>query len=97
MFSIDTKDVAHPSSAELVHSHLQKGQTQYQNFVKSLEDNPSSFYKSIRNNGLDFFCHDKPVAEPSKQKQLKEECQLFFKAVHLLSEQGVRSAGVLSA
>ena len=37
LFSIDTKDVAHPSSAELVHSHLQKGQTQYQIFVKTWE------------------------------------------------------------
>ena len=47
--------------------------------MKSLEDNPSSFYEPIRNNILDFFCHDKPVTEPSKQKQLKEECQLFSK------------------
>ena len=45
--------------------------------VKSLEDNPSSFYEPIRNNSLDFFRHDKPVTEPSKQKQMKEECQLF--------------------
>ena len=79
LFSIDTKDVAHPSSVELVHSHLQKGQTQYQNFVKSLEDNSSSFYEPIRNNSLDFFCHYKPVTEPSEEKQLKEECHLFSK------------------
>ena len=66
LFSIDTKDVPHPSIAELVYSHLQKGQIQYQNYVKSLEDNTSFCYEPIRNNSLDFFCHNKPVTEPSK-------------------------------
>ena len=44
-----------------------------------MEDNPSSFYEPIGNNNLDYFCHDKPVTEPPKQKQLKEDCQLFSK------------------
>lgn len=79
LFSLDTKEVAHSSSAELVHSHLQIGQTQYQDFVTRLEDNPSSFYEPIRKNRLDFFCPDKPVTDPSKQKQLKEDYHLFSK------------------
>ena len=46
--------------------------------MKGLADNPNSFYEPIRKNKLDF-SQNKPVAEPPKQKQLKDDCQLFSK------------------
>lgn len=68
--------LAQLSLAELVHT---QGQAQYQDFVEGLVDNPTSFYKPIKKNHLDFFSQDKPATEQSKQKQPKEECPLFSK------------------
>ena len=39
LFVLDTKDVAHAGS-ELVHTHLPKGQTQDQDFIKGLDTLP---------------------------------------------------------
>ena len=55
LFTIDSKDVAHPSSADLVHTHMDKGQKKYQELVKGLAENPTSFYVPIKKNRLDSF------------------------------------------
>ena len=44
-----------------------------------MEKNPASFYEPIRKNKADFFREDSASAKPSKQKLLKEDCQLFSK------------------
>jgi len=45
--------------------------------VDGLEiDDTSSFYHPIKKNIVAFFTHDK-VASSSKEKVMKEECQLF--------------------
>ena len=67
------------------YTHMDKGQKKYQDFVKGLADNPTSFYAPIKKNRLDFFSQDKLTTASSKQKQLKEECQLFSKLLIFLS------------
>ncbi|KAJ8340119.1 hypothetical protein SKAU_G00347520 [Synaphobranchus kaupii] len=79
LYSIDTRDIANPSSAELLQSHLKKGQTKFQEFVQGLQNHPTTFYEPIKKNRVDFFSQDSATAEPSKQKLVKENCQLFSK------------------
>ena len=46
---------------------------------QALENNPPFFYEPIKKNKADFFRQDSSSAEPSKQKLLKDDCQLFSK------------------
>ena len=62
LYSLDRKDIAHPNSAELLQSHLQRGQTKFQEFSQALEKNPASFYEPIRKNKADFFREDSASA-----------------------------------
>ena len=37
LLSLDTKDIAHPSAAELISTHYERGKSQFQMFMKGLE------------------------------------------------------------
>ncbi len=80
LLSLDTKDIAHHTAAELISTHYEKGKVRFQEFLKGLEDEETStFYEPIKKNRVDFFRQEAPAADSSKQKGLKEDCQLFSK------------------
>ena len=79
LYSLDTKDIAHPDSAQRLQSHLERGQAKFMEFSQGLENNPPFFYEPIKRNTVDFFRQDSSSADASKQKILKEDCQLFAK------------------
>jgi len=37
LLSLDTKDIAHHTAAELIGTHLEKGKARFQEFMKGLE------------------------------------------------------------
>lgn len=73
LYSIDTRDIANPSSAELLQTHLKKGQTKAQDFAQGLQENPTTFYDPIKRNRVDFFSQETAAVEQSKQKLVKED------------------------
>jgi len=76
---LDTKTIADPTIAGLVGTHQERGKQQFKSLVDGLEiDDKSSFYHPIKKNKVAFFTHDK-AASSSKEKVMKEECQLFCK------------------
>eukprot|EP00745_Piridium_sociabile_P026562 TRINITY_DN4240_c0_g2_i9.p1 TRINITY_DN4240_c0_g2~~TRINITY_DN4240_c0_g2_i9.p1 ORF type:complete len:1084 (-),score=281.98 TRINITY_DN4240_c0_g2_i9:490-3741(-) len=80
LLSLDTKDVAHHTAAELIGTHLEKGRVRFQEFMKGLEgEEESTFYEPIKKNRVDFFRQAPASVDSSKQKVLKEDCQLFSK------------------
>ena len=80
LLSLDMKDIAHHTSAELIKTHLEKGRIHFQEFMKGLAgEDTSTFYEPIKKNGVDFFRQESVSAILSKQKILKEHCQLFSK------------------
>ena len=80
LLSLDTKDIAHPTAAELIGTHLEKGKDSFQKFMKGLEGTEeSTFYETIKKNKVDFFRQVPATVDSSKQKVLKADCQLFSK------------------
>ncbi|KAJ8372700.1 hypothetical protein AAFF_G00277690 [Aldrovandia affinis] len=80
LLSLDTKDIAHHTAAELIGTHLEKGKVRFQEFMKGLEgEEESTFYEPIKKNRVDFFRQVPASVDSSKQKVLKEDCQLFSK------------------
>ncbi|KAJ8377440.1 hypothetical protein AAFF_G00259980 [Aldrovandia affinis] len=80
LLSLDTKDIAHHTAAELIGTHLEKSKVRFQEFMKGLEgEEESTFYEPIKKNRVDFFRHVPASVDSSKQKVLKEDCQLFSK------------------
>ena len=67
------------SSAKLPQTHLKKGQTKAQDFAQGLQENPTTFYDPIKRNRVDFFSQETATVMQSKQKLVKEDCQLFSK------------------
>ena len=52
----DTKDFANPAAAEMIRTHLEGGRTQFQEFMKGLENKDAcKLYEPIKMNKLDFF------------------------------------------
>ena len=52
----DTNDIAHPAAAEMIGTHLERGRTQFQEFMKGLENKYAcKFYEPIKKNRLDLF------------------------------------------
>lgn len=77
LLTLDTKIFAHSSAAELVRTHIDKGQAAFKDFFNSLGDE-ASFYKPIKKNKTDFFHQQAAVASTDKKKQvLKSDCNLF--------------------
>ena len=79
LYSLDTKDVAHPSAAELVLSHHERGRIRYQEFLAGMEREEPSLYNPIKKGKTDFFRQEPPSAVSAKQNVLKDDCQLFSK------------------
>ena len=77
LVTLDTKTIAHPSAAELVTTHFEKGQVAFRDFFNGLGDE-TSFYKSIKKNKVDFFHQEAATASSDMKKQvLKDDCRLF--------------------
>ena len=80
LLSLDTKDISHHTAAELIGTHLEKGKARFHEFMKGLEgEKESTFYVPITKNKVDFFRQEPATVGSSKQKVLKEDCQLFSK------------------
>ncbi|KAK6175971.1 hypothetical protein SNE40_014343 [Patella caerulea] len=74
---LDTKNIADPTLAEKVATHHQRGKEQFLSFIKVLEDEAeSTFYNPIKKNPVSFFKQGQ-TGGISKEKVLKEDCQLF--------------------
>ena len=74
---LDTKNIADPTQAKMVATHHQRGKEQFLTFMKELKDEAESrFYHPIKKNSVSFF---KQVQDEgiSKEKVLKDDCQLF--------------------
>ena len=77
LLSLDTKDIADPSTALLVASHLEKGKDQFQTFMNKLKTDSEFFYQPMKRNNKDFFKTSTDPTEKSETQLLKEDCQLF--------------------
>ena len=56
LLSLDSKDIADPTAAALIGTHLEKGKVRFQEFMKGLEgEEESTFYEPIKKNRVDFF------------------------------------------
>ncbi|KAK6167167.1 hypothetical protein SNE40_021262 [Patella caerulea] len=74
---LDTKNIADPTLPEKVATHQQRGKEQFLSFIKVLEDEAeSTFYNPIKKNVVSFFKQGQ-TGGISKEKILKEDCQLF--------------------
>eukprot|EP00745_Piridium_sociabile_P026549 TRINITY_DN4240_c0_g1_i3.p1 TRINITY_DN4240_c0_g1~~TRINITY_DN4240_c0_g1_i3.p1 ORF type:complete len:1496 (-),score=398.92 TRINITY_DN4240_c0_g1_i3:837-5324(-) len=74
---LDTKNIADPALAELVGTHHERGKEQFQSFMEGLQnEGECSFYHPIKRNKAAFFKHEQ-AARSSKEKVLKDDCQLF--------------------
>ena len=73
LYSFDTKDVIHPSAVELIVTHLERGQLSFHEFLARLEKESNK-----KKNKVDFFWQEQTSAITSKQKVLKEDCQLLY-------------------
>lgn len=77
LLALDSKAIAHPSAAELVGTHLEKGKVSFKEFFNGL-GNEASFYKPIKKNKTDFFCQESASGKSDRKKQmLKDDCRLF--------------------
>ena len=75
--SLDAKDIADPSAALLVASHLERRKEQFQIFMNKLKTDSQHFYQPIKRNNKDFFKTSTHPTEKSETLLLKEDCQLF--------------------
>ena len=74
---LDTKDIADPVTSKLVITHHERGKDQLNCFIKGLQkDGDSSFNQPIKKNKISFFKQEEVVTS-SKEKALKEDCNLF--------------------
>ena len=55
LLSLDTKNIADSSIAQLVDTHLQKGLQQFEVFLGGLQNEECSFYNPIKKNKVAFF------------------------------------------
>ena len=77
LLTLDTKTIAHPSAAELVRTHFEKGQVAFRDFLNGFSDE-ASFYRPIKKNRTDFFYQEAAVASSdAKKKVLKNDCHLL--------------------
>ena len=89
LLSLDTKNIAHPSAAERVATHLSTGKTCFETFMEALKsEDTSSFHAPIKKTKMDFFQQEEKVPANTKEKVMKEDCQLFSK-LFISSEQGM--------
>ena len=74
---LDTKNIADPSCAEMLATHYKRGKEQFQSFKDGLEnEGESTFYNPLKKNLASFFKQEQAKGI-SKEKVLKDNCQLF--------------------
>ena len=77
LINIDQKTIAHPTAADLIKTHLSKGQTAFAEFFDRLNDS-EAFYSPIKKNNIDFFNQaDQKCLNKSKKQILKDDYRLF--------------------
>ena len=75
LLSLDTNDIVHPSAAELIFTHHDRGRTCFMEFMDGLESEVSTFYEPIKK--LEVFRQEPLSVDATKQNVLKDECPLF--------------------
>ncbi|KAJ8364285.1 hypothetical protein SKAU_G00131160 [Synaphobranchus kaupii] len=79
LLTLDTKDIAHPSAAEMVGTHYERGRIKFQEFMKDLESKEKcTFYEPIKRNKMDLFRQELDFGDP-KQKSRECDLQEFFR------------------
>ena len=77
LWTLDTKDIADTTKAEMVKTHHARGREQFESFTEGLKKyDRSCFYDPIKKNKISFFKHEQ-VTTNSKEKIVKEDSQLF--------------------
>ena len=94
LYSLDTKDIAHPNSAVLLQSHMDRGKIKFQEFLHSLENNSSFFLWADREEQCLLFQGRFYSCWTVKAGASEGGLPAILKVVHLLSEQRVWSEGV---
>lgn len=86
LYSIDTKDIAHPNTAELLKTHMNRGHTKFQEFSDALASHPASMYEPIKKNVTDFFRQESASPIQLKQRLLKKRLSVILQAIHFMSD-----------
>lgn len=74
---LDTKNIADAALAELVSTHHERGKEKFQTFMEAMQnEGECTFYHPIKKTKASFFKHEQ-AASSSKEKVLKDDCQLF--------------------
>jgi hypothetical protein len=70
LLSLNTKDIAHPTAAELVGTQFKRGSISCQEFMGGLDSGDgTAFYQPIKKNRVDFFAQE-PTSEETSQERL---------------------------
>ena len=77
LLTLDMKDKADPSAAELIATHHERAKEQFKTFMDKLHTDKGYFYKPFKKNNTDFFKSGRKTGSQSETKLLKEDCQLF--------------------
>ena len=73
LLSLDTKNIADPSLAQLVDTHDQRGLQQFEVFLSGRHNEECSFYNPIKKNKVAFFKQEQGVSS-SNEKALTADC-----------------------
>ena len=76
LLSLETKNIADPSLAQLVATHHHRGLQQFDVFLCGLHNEECSFYNPIKKNKVDLFKQEQRVSS-SNENALKGDCRLF--------------------
>ena len=79
LVSLDTHDNAHPSAAELIFTHHDRGRTRLVEFMDGIEIEVSTFYEPINKTRDHFVRQDPSSVDATQKKVLKYDCRLFSK------------------
>ena len=74
LFTLDTTLIAHPSVAEMVASHYDHGKIRFNEFLKGLDTDESSFYQP---NHISFSKSQNQTRVIQSKKTLSDYCRLF--------------------
>ncbi|CAE1246962.1 unnamed protein product [Acanthosepion pharaonis] len=85
LLSLDTKDIADPTAALLVASHLEKGKEQFQTFMDKLKTDSQHFYQPIKRNNKNKHRSNREIRNTATKGGLSTVLPPF----HLLPKQRV--------
>ena len=78
LLTLDTKDIADPSAAQLIATHHERGKEKFNSFMANLQcDNDCSFCQPIKESRITFFTNEPKSVSKSETKFLKEDYNLF--------------------